>query len=85
MTQWGKGDDSPPRALSGIQALSSVLPTSCPYWKTLETLEKRCWGPSDLWTGALWGNPTHLPKWQGLFYFQAHSAFLQSPGILWVF
>lgn len=31
-----------PRAVSGIQALPSVLPTSCAYWKTLE---KRCWDP----------------------------------------
>ena len=56
-------DDSPPRAWSGIQALPSVMPASCPCWKTLEILEEeRPWDPQTSGQMSSGGIPPIYPN-----------------------
>lgn len=52
--------------------------------RLLENLRKKVLGPSDLRARAPGEIPSVYPN-GSQFYFQAHPAFLQSPGTLWVF
>lgn len=79
-------DDSPPRALSGIQALPSVMPTSCPCWKTLEILEKeRPWDPQTSGQMSSGGIPPIYPNGRVRSISRNILPFSKAQAILWAF